>query len=316
MFRSLVAAALVANVYGDLPPAGAYKTAATQVTDEGLQVESGISSRNYHIVYPSSAKKGEKFPVVAFAHGFLAGGLALDLYNTHLAGIASYGFVVIAPKSCILGCSPPKDAVELSSSMDVNVQADCIPFTDGTRWTSFVHENTRALDYAKNHSSAPWASIIDWDAGAGIVGHSMGGETVSQMAAGDVAKRYNIKAAVCEHCQQCLKRGGLIETPAMFITGTGDAIVFPKQVKNAYNEDKTAPKSFRNDKGRGHLEVLDFKVQYNPAVASHAAAFLNVWLKGDKGDFYDQVYGNGTASFCGYEDMYECMHTTSQSVVV
>jgi len=315
MFRSLVASALVAGVHGAVPAAGSYETTALQVTDDGLQVETGITSRNYHIVYPSSAKSGEKFPVVAFAHGFLAGGLALELYDTHLAGIASYGYVVIAPKSCILGCSPPSDAVELSSSVDVDVQADCIPFTDGTRWTSFVYENTRALDYAKNQSSTPWASVIDWDAGSAVVGHSMGGETVSQLAAGDFAKKYNVKAAVCEHCQQCLKRGGLIETPAMFITGTGDAIVFPKQVKNAYDEDMTAPKSFRNDKGRGHLEVLDFKVQYNPAVASHAAAFLNVWVKGDRSDFYEQVYGNGTDSFCGYEDMYECMHSMEDVVV-
>merc|ERR1712100_541185 len=91
-------------------------------------------------------------------------------------------------------------------------------------------------------------------------------------------------------------------------TGNGDFEVLPSQVKAAYTNDKTAPKSYRNDKGRGHTEMLNLLVQYNSAVASHAAAFFKVHINGDRGTFYNQVYGNASDSFCNYEAMYECMH--------
>merc|ERR1712203_649172 len=70
------------------------------------------------------------------------------------------------------------------------------------------------------------------------------------------------------HCQMCIKTGDMITTPAMFMTGTGDFEVLPAQVKSSYKNDSATPKSYRNDKGRGHTEMLNLLVQYNPAVAS------------------------------------------------
>jgi hypothetical protein len=109
----------------------------------------------------------------------------------------------------------------------------------------------------------------------------------------------------------CIKTGDLVSTPAMYMTGTLDYEVTPKKVKKAFDSDTVVPKSYRNQKGKGHLEMLNLEVQYNPAVASHAAAFFNVWLKGDKGVYYDQVYGTGEDSFCGYDGMKECEHVMS-----
>merc|ERR1711908_175109 len=40
----------------------------------------------------------------------------------------------------------------------------------------------------------------------------------------------------------------------------------PAQVKSSYKNDSATPKSYRNDKGRGHTEMLNLLVQYNPAV--------------------------------------------------
>ena len=62
--------------------------------------------------------------------------------------------------------------------------------------------------------------------------------------------------------------------------------------------------------------MLNLFVQYNSAVASRAAAFFKVHINGDKSRFYDQVYGNGTDSFCNYEAMYECMHDVGSAIVV
>merc|ERR1712113_7005 len=129
------------------------------------------------------------------------------------------------------------------------------------------------------------------------------------MASADFAEKYNIKAAVCEHCLMCIKTGDIVSVPAMYMTGTLDYEVAPKKVKQAFTSDPAGPKSYRNQKGEGHLEMLNLEVQCNPAVASHAAAFFNVWLKGDTGSYYNLVYGNGEDSFCGYDDMKECEHS-------
>lgn len=230
-------------------------------------------------------------------------------YQTHFDDLAAYGFVVIAPKSCFMGCSPPANATKLSST------GSCLPWTDGSQWTSFVHENTRAIEYAKVSSEA-WATMIDWSAGIGVAGHSMGGEVVSQMGSVQFAEQYQVKAVVCEHCQMCVVDGTAIATPAMFMTGTGDYEVMPRQVKGAYQEDSATPKSFRNEKGRGHMEMLNLLVQYNPAVASHVAAFFKVHVAGDTDVFYKQVYGDGADSFCKYADMYECMHDMGSDALI
>merc|ERR1711862_601332 len=106
-----------------------------------------------------------------------------------------------------------------------------------------------------------------------------------------------------------------IETPAMFMTGTGDFEVLPAQVKSSYKNDSATPKSYRNDKGRGHTEMLNLLVQYNPAVASHAAAFFKVHIAGDTDVYCNQVYGTGADSFCNYADMYECAHDMADALV-
>jgi len=157
--------------------------------------------------------------------------------------------------------------------------------------------------------------MIDWHAGVGTAGHSMGGEVVSQMASTEFAQKYNVSAAVCEHCLMCIKKGDLVSTPALFFTGTDDVIVGPRKTKKSYSLDSTAPKSYRNQKGKGHLEMLNLEVQYNPAIASHAAAFFNVHIKGDTDVYYKQIYGDGDDSLCGYGKMKECEHDMGSTVV-
>jgi dienelactone hydrolase len=308
MARVLSALGLVNSVVADVPKAGSYSVTSATVTDAGLEEKTGIDTRDYVITYPKQSTD-EKFPLIVFAHGAAGGRIDMLAYQKHFNDLAAYGYVVIAPKSCFMGCSPPG-----SNASNLGVAGSCLPWTDGPQWTSFVHENTRAIKYAKA-SSEDWSTIIDWDAGLGVAGHSMGGEVVSQMGSAEFKDEYNVKAVVCEHCQMCEVDGTVIETPAMFMTGTGDYEVQPRQVKGAYNEDPTAPKVFRNDKGRGHTEMLNLLVQYNSAVASHAAAFFKTHINGDQGDFYAQIYANGTDSFCGYEEMYECFVTPPNVVV-
>lgn len=301
MVREL--AAVLSLVAAENPLPGIYDRAFVSVTDDGLEERSGIETRDYEIAFPKNASASDKFPLIIYAHGAAGGGVDMLAYGKHLGDIASYGFVVVAPKSCFMGCSPPAEE-SLNSSLG------CYK-----KWPSFVYENTRAIEFSKN-STDEWASMIDWQAGVGTAGHSMGGEVVSQMASQDFASTYNVKAAVCQHCLMCIKTGDLVSTPAMYFTGTTDYEVTPKKVKKAFTADKVSPKSYRNQKGKGHLEMLNLEINYNPAIASHTAAFFNVWLKGDKGNFYEQVYGKGKDSFCGYADMKECEHNMQSALSV
>jgi len=322
MMRAFAISLVFPAALADLPAPGEYAVEHLTITDAGLEPLSGVTTRDYVITFPSNSSQGQRFPLISYAHGAAGGRVDMLAYQHHFNDLASYGFVVIAPKSCFMGCPAPKNASK--ALLELSESGGCLPWVDGPQWTRFVYENTRAIDYAKNETAkdSEWAAKIDWSAGVGTAGHSMGGETSVQLASAMLAKKYNVKAMVCEHCLACLKTGDLITTPAMFMTGTGDYEVFPNQVKDAYTKDTAAPKSFRNEKGRGHTEMLDLLVQYNPAVARHAAAFYKVWLNGDRKDYYDIVYGNGSTSFCHYADMYECehdmggMYKTSVEIVV
>lgn len=312
MARVLFAGLLALRAVAELPPAGPYQAAQVTVTDEGLEPGSGQRTRDYQITYPQGAAAGQRFPLIVYAHGFLDGGtLEKWTYGRHFLDLASYGFVVAAPLSCALGCG-----VHLREGPLAGAGAG-LPCPKFPWWPSFVHENARAIDYARNQTGlADWASLIDWAAGVGVAAHSMGGEAVVQLTSSGLAEKYDVKALVCEHCLACINTGAVLTRPAMFMTGTDDVIVFPSWVQDAYNADTAAPKSFRNEVGRGHLEMLQLPGTYNPAVARHAAAFFEVWLKGDRGAYYDITYGNGTDSFCGYADMRDCEHVASSAALL
>ncbi len=61
------------------------------------------------LIYPicnlTSPKECPRFPLISYMHGLAGGDLALNAgYVRHLRELASYGFVVAAPYSCVLGC--------------------------------------------------------------------------------------------------------------------------------------------------------------------------------------------------------------------
>merc|ERR1711982_300404 len=125
------------------------------------------------------------------------------------------------------------------------------------KWPSFVFENTRAIEFSKN-STDEWASLIDWQAGVGTAGHSMGGEVVSQMASQEFAETYNVKAAVCQHCLMCIKTGDIVSTPAMYFTGTTDYEVTPKKSEEGIHGGYSPSKVFPQPKGQGTFGDVEF----------------------------------------------------------
>lgn len=177
MLRGVLVGLLLQCVIADLPLAGKYAVAQATVADHGLEPLSGVTSRDHQVAYPSNSAPGDKFPLTVYAHGAAGGGIDMFAYQHRFSDIASYGNVVIAPRSCFMGCPAPKNATE-------TVPNGCLPWVDGKQWPRFVYENTRAIDYAKNQSSAgqQWATHIDWSMGIGAAGHSMGGEAIVQLA--------------------------------------------------------------------------------------------------------------------------------------
>jgi hypothetical protein len=44
----------------------------------------------------------------------------------------------------------------------------------------------------------------------------------------------------------------------------------------------------------------------NPYLATYSAAWFKIYLNGDKGSYYDLIYGSGEESICKYAPMAEC----------
>lgn len=274
--------------------AGNYSVSFETFVDHGLEPLSTVLSRTFEVFTPVNGTDSQQFPLLVFAHGAAGGGVTMEIYREHLRDVASFGFIVIAPSSCFMGCS----------GSYVPDWHGCFP-----RWPSFVHENIRAIKYAQSRSEegTEWARKIDWGTGVGAFAHSMGGEAAVQLA-GKFASDYNVKAVVCEHCYPCHETRAQIDKPALFFTGNEDFIVTAQQVKAAYTADAATPKTYANARGRGHLEMASLPSSYNSAMSMQTAAFMKVWLSGDKGYFHDIVYGDGPNSVCGYASMVECEH--------
>lgn len=265
------------------PPVGFFSVGNATYLDEGFQSGSNETTRHMVVHYPSNGTSTDRFPLIVYAHGASAGGLIMAGYNVHFSSLASYGFVIIAPDSCMLGCAGG-------------------PLHGG--WKTFRFEQIRALEFAKAQTSTTWGKIIDWSHGVAIAGHSMGGTSLVLNSAKDVATTYDIKATAVQHGFAIGTDYTEISVPTMVFTGTNDSIVFPAITKQIYTGDPTIPKAYRNQEGVGHLEMMI--PNPNPYIAFHTAAWFKVHLLQDKDVFYKAVYGSGPDSFCNNTVMKEC----------
>ena len=58
--------------------------------------------------------------------------------------------------------------------------------------------------------------------------------------------------------------------------------------------------------GYSHLEPLLAPPVENPLLATYTAFWFKVFLNGDRGEFYEAIFGDGAGSLCGSEPMTEC----------
>eukprot|EP00756_Hemistasia_phaeocysticola_P019682 Hpha_TRINITY_DN15677_c7_g1::TRINITY_DN15677_c7_g1_i1::g.100037::m.100037 len=299
----LITAMAAAATPGGAPPAGAYATSKKTVQVSALDK----SNQKMYIHWPSNATAGEKFPLVSYLHGLAGGGIDMIAYQRLFADIASYGFIVVAPSGCSYGC---KDKVE-------SPYTDCggLPPVAPNGWSSYYGEQLKAIEYGTNQSAAGDAvfSMVDWTAGVGISGHSMGGQATSITATAECAKKWNIRAAALHHPADGKTPVGNIgvnvSIPLAAFTSSGDSI-WPETHDIYYNSTVT-PKVYRDQKGFSHLEPLLIVNQvgtYNPWLATMTAAWFKVYLNGEEsGMWHDMIYDKSSpTSLCNYAEMAVC----------
>ena len=147
------------------PSLGLLPIDSEQITVGGLSCDMLQGAMVY---YPTG---GGKYPLLSFAHGFTEGGFLVGTnYKDVLETVAAAGYIVIAEES---GLSTLCFAAE-------------------------KRDQLRAIDYVK--ASPDLSAKVDWKAGVGLYGHSMGGGATGLNVADQAAvQAYNVGAAVCLH---------------------------------------------------------------------------------------------------------------------
>jgi hypothetical protein len=237
-------------------------------------------------------------------------------YAHHFEQLASHGFIVAAPDSCSVGCTDKSGGA---------------PWTDCAEglapeglWAPWFGEQLKTIDFMRNNSlrnaSAPdFFRAIDWDAGVGIAGHSMGGQASTVSASAACAAQWGIRAAALIHPAAGNLPGGRssganMSVPTAAFTSTGDHLCAPASVAatmrafNASAAGQALPSLYRNVQGWSHLEPVMGAVFENPLLATFTAAWFKVFLnKARAGDpYYDLIFSGSPDSICRAEAMEEC----------
>eukprot|EP00666_Eupelagonemidae_sp_cell4sb_P005296 gene5296-23071_t len=121
-----------------------------------------------YVFYPSNASAGEKFPLISYAHGMLAGYLGV-LYRTLFPQLASYGFVVAAPAGCNSACTDQVNAP----------YTDCagLPPVSPARWPSYYGEQLEAARHTPGHQGTFTERATRWGIKAAVLHHAADGDT-------------------------------------------------------------------------------------------------------------------------------------------
>ena len=69
-------------------------------------------------------------------------------------------------------------------------------------WGPYYGEALKMIDWAQNMTATaedPIFNMINWDAGVGVAGHSMGGQGTTIASCASCVKKWNIKAVAMHH---------------------------------------------------------------------------------------------------------------------
>lgn len=264
--------------------------------------------------YPTNSTFGEKFPLVPYLHGMAGGNIDILLYSALFSQMASYGFIVAGTLSCFIGCNDTHSPANRRWTACGGLPP--LPPT-GWGWDGYYAEAFKIIDFARNSSNngEPVFSLIDFDAGVGIVGHSMGGQGAAQASTGSCPETWGVKTAVLHHpAKGDIPSGNIganVTVPLFGMTSSGDSIAYEtRDYMAAFNHSSQGgrvPSAYREASGWSHLEPMLWPPDIeNPLLATYTAAWLKVFLNKDRGVYYDLIFGTGPDSLCQSENMTAC----------
>jgi dienelactone hydrolase len=246
------------------------------------------SSRTIDVVYPTDAA-GATFPLISYAHGYGDGGLSS--YSKMLPELASWGYVVAAPRACKEGCKQ---------------NCKSLP-GDPSCFGNYYEEQLKVIEWSQT-AAALKALPINATAGAGVAGHSMGGQATLYSAV-NAEPSHNVKAAAMHHAYTH-SYPAITSVPFAVFTGTLDTTAPPSMAEQIYNaKGAFGTRALVNKKGANHHEP---STDYNVKLATFTVAWFKLFVDGTPSaggvDFHAQIYGTGADSLCGGGDgaMKEC----------
>jgi pimeloyl-ACP methyl ester carboxylesterase len=213
-----------------LADAGPHEVATLEVEVPRTRGGEGSFGARVFAPIPIGGAVASPSPAVAFGHGYLAD---VGWYESTLAHLASWGVVVIAPRSA------------------------GGPFPDHA---AFAGDLLSALDWvvaeAERGTAWPGGAV---DAGAlGLSGHSMGGGAAVLAAARAPDVRAIATLAAAETDPSAIAAVGDVTAPALFVAAGDDAITTVAEHQRPMFEAKTqGPAQLRTILGASHCGFLD-----------------------------------------------------------
>lgn len=283
-------------VAGSHQTSGPYATTHQTIKYAALDV----TDRSLEAVFPSptvaeAAGSGSTFPVIAYAHGYGDGG---DNVMGHYSGsahplleeLASWGYVVLAARSCDKGC--------LQGCKSLKSDPPC--------FGHFYDQQLLIIDWARSPAAAAAGLPINASLVA-VAGHSMGGQATLFSAAYN-ATSHGIKAAALHHAYTHTYPA-IPTIPHLIFTGTHDTTAPPQMASSIFNAAGAfGTRGLVNKAGAQHDEPggSDGGAAYNPELPVYTAAWFKIFVdetpvwRGH--DFRAMIYGSGNGSLCGGGD--------------
>ena len=119
------------------------------------------TSHDIAVYYPRGAR-GQKFPLISYAHGDGGGGAVAQAgYAPLIKAMSAFGYIIALPKACNKGCRD---------------DTSTLPH-DPTGFAHYYLQQLKVFDFASEQMAAGDAvfATVNASVGVGIAGHSMGG---------------------------------------------------------------------------------------------------------------------------------------------
>jgi pimeloyl-ACP methyl ester carboxylesterase len=210
---------------------GPFKVATIEVRVPRTRGGEGSFRARVHAPLVREGSAGTPAPVVAFGHGYQA---SVDAYESTLSHLASWGIVVIAPRSG--GGLFPSHA-------------------------AFASDLLSALDWVAAAARSPdgdWPTDAVAPGSLGLSGHSMGGGAALLAAARDPTIRTVATLAAAETAPSAISAAAKFKAPALFVAAADDVIA-PVDAHQRPMFEAIASESaqLRTIEGAGHCGFLD-----------------------------------------------------------